>query len=328
MGAKVSKALHLDDLGHRLRSRSALVLIGLNLLMYFLLLRWVGENIHLEKLSEYFGKIPVWALLGSLVINFLALAMSGIRMALLLGRNFQTAFSIVNIGYALNTILPLRLGEGLKLYLSRRFFGVALTRIFAASIAEKLFDLGIILLLSAAALAMTAGEFIKVAAVVSVGVFVFAAVVGVALFRRYIVHIVKLLPRGSRLRRASIDLHKYAGDYPLGRIVLTTVGIWFLNVALVVFSFNAYGPDINIGILDAIALLVIIALAIAIPSAPAGIGLFEAGIVVYLTQNSGIDPNAALAAASAFHFIITLPQLILTVWMLWSPRLGRLAGGQ
>ena len=312
--------MHRHGLVHRLRSPSTLVLIGLNLVIYFLLLRWVGENIHLEKLAEYFGKIPVWALLGSLLINLSALALYGVRMSLLLGRDFRTAFSIINIGYALNTLLPLRLGEGIKLYLSRRLFGVPLTGIFAASVAEKLFDLVKILLLGAAALAFAAGEFISVTALISVGTFVLAAFGVVILFRRYVVRIVKLLPRGSRLRRVSIELHKHAGAYPMGRIVVVTLCIWVLNVTLVFFTFNTYLPQVHIGILEAIVLLVIIALTIAIPSAPAGIGLFEAGIVAYLTQKSGIDAEAALAAASVFHLVITLPQVLMTAWMMWRQR--------
>ena len=316
----MSKAAHHQGLGHRLRSPSTLLLIGLNLFIYFLMARWVSENIHPATLADYCSRIPVWALLGSLAFNLLALALYGVRMALLLNRDFFTAFSIINIGYALNTLLPLRIGEGIKLYLGRRLFAVPLTGIFAASVAEKLFDLVKILLLGAVTFGFASGDYIQVTTLAFIGVFVFAAAGSVVIFRRHIVRIVKLLPRGGRLRRVSIELHKHAGSYPMLRILVVTICIWFLNIALVFFTFNTYLPGLHVSILEAIVLLLIIALAIAIPSAPAGIGFFEAGIVAYLTQRSGVGADAALAAASVFHIVITLPQVLMTAWLMWRQR--------
>jgi uncharacterized protein (TIRG00374 family) len=300
-------------------------LIGLNLVVYCLLLRWFSENIQLGKLMDHLGQIPVWALLGSLSINLAALALYGLRMALLLGRGFRVAFSVINIGYALNTLIPLRLGEAMKIYLSHRFYGIPLVGIFSASVAEKLADLLKLLLLSAVVVAFAAGELIQTSVLFPLAVLVVMGVAALVLFRLYIVRIVKLLPKGSRLRRISIELHKHAGSYPVSRVLAISVVIWALNVALVFFTFNTYLPDLHIGILDAAVLLLILALAIAIPAAPAGLGLFEAGIVAYLTQKFGVGNEAALAAAGVFHLVITLPQLAITGWLLWSR--GNLSGG-
>ena len=309
--------VRLRGLRHRLLRPSTLALVGLNLLLYFLLFRWAGENIQASRLAEYFRQIPVWAILGSLLINFLALALYGVRMGLLLRRDFHTAFSIINIGYALNTLIPLRMGEGIKLFLSHKMFAVPLTGIFAASVAEKMIDLVKILVLGSAIVLFAAGEAIQVSAMLSIFAIVLLAAGVVVLFRRNVVRIVKLFPRGSRLRRASIDLHKHANEYPVVRIVAATAGIGILNIALVYFTFNTYLPGLRIGIVEAIALLVVVALAIAIPSAPAGLGLFEAAIVAFLTQKSNVGNEAALAAASVFHLVITLPQLVMTAWLMW-----------
>lgn len=309
-----------QGLGKRLRSPSTLFLIALNLVAYCLLLQWVRENIQFERLTSYFSQIPIWAILGSLCINLTALAMYGARMALLLGKDFSTAFSIINIGYALNTLFPLRLGEAMKIYLGHRLFGTPLTGIFAASVTEKLIDLGKVLLLAAIVAVFVTGEYIQTSTLLSVTILVVMGAGAVALFRLYIVRIVKLFPKGSRLRRISIELHKHASGYPMGRVLAVTAAIWILNIALVFFSFNTYLPEVHVGILDAIALLLILALAIAIPSAPAGLGLFEAGIVAYLTQKTGVGNEAALAAAFVFHLVITLPQLVMTGWLLWARR--------
>lgn len=306
--------------GRILRNPSKIVLIALNLVAYFLMLRWAVENINLGKLMEAFGQIPSWVLLGSLFINLLALVLCGTRMSLLLGKDFYTSFSIINIGYALNTLFPLRLGEPVKLYLSRKLFGVPLADIFAASVAEKLFDLVMTLLFVAVVLVFATAGLVQVSALLSVSALVLVGVVAVILFRRYVIQIVKLFPKGSRLRRIFIEVHKHSGDYRIGRILIVTTGIWILNILLVYFSFNTYLPELRIGILEAVALLMVMALAIAIPSAPASIGLFEAGVVAYLTQTHYVGKEAALVVASAFHLIISLPQLIVTAKILlgWS----------
>ncbi len=300
-----------------LRSPPKIGLILLNLVVYVLLMRWAGENIQLGKLAEQFSQISGWAVVGTLLLNLLALVLSGCRLALLVERDFRAAFSITNIGYALNTLLPLRLGEAVKIYLSHRLFRIPLSRIFVVSAIEKLVDLVMILLLSMVVLVFAASAHIQVRTLFSVSILAILGVGAVVLFQRNIVRIVKLIPRGSRMRRISIEIHKHASSYPTGRIMLVTGILWALNVLLVYYSFNTYLSEFHIGIFEATALLVVMALAIAIPSAPAGLGLFEAGIVAYLTQTSGIASEAALAAATVFHLAITLPQLIVTAWLLW-----------
>lgn len=291
------------------------------------MLRWVAGNIHLERLLSASWQISGWGLLGSLLINLLALALCGVRMSLLLEKDFYTAFSVINIGYALNTLLPLRLGEPVKLYLARKLFHIPLTGAFAASVAEKLFDLVMMLFLIAAILAFTTGKLVQFGVLISVGALVLIVAAITILFRRYVVSIIKFFPKKSRLRRISIELHKHSSGYRIGHIFGVTASIWTLHAFLVFLSFNTYLPELDIGIWEALTLLMVMGLAIAIPSAPAGVGLFEAGIVAYLTQAHNIGNEAALVAATAFHFVITFPQLLVTLWLLWSRRRELLGSG-
>jgi uncharacterized membrane protein YbhN (UPF0104 family) len=78
-------------------------------------------------------------------------------------------------------------------------------------------------------------------------------------------------------------------------------------MSLATYAFNAFlhgaGPDI----FGAITLLLIIALAIAVPASPAGLGVVEAGITTYLVAVLGANKEEALSAALAYHFVITMP---------------------
>ncbi len=314
----MTKNAPLNRILKRLRSPSKLVLLGLNFFLYYFLWQWTAENVRLASIFDYLRQIPIWALLGSLLINLLSLVLSGIRMASLLKSKFQPAFSIINIGYALNALFPLRLGEPVKLYLSHKHFGIPLTSIFAASVAEKLIDLIILMLLSIVIAAFAINKLGQTTTLLSIGILASLCISGIVIFQRNVAQVVRLLPRRSRLRRISIELHKHASGYSLWRVMAISIFIWILHIALILFTFNTYLSEVHVGLLDSIALLVLIALAIAIPSAPAGIGIFEGAIVAYLAQQS-IGSEAALAAATVFHLVITLPQLVMAALLLWNP---------
>lgn len=297
--------------------------MGLNLLAYFFLIRWAAYNIDVGRLAGYLREIPLWAIAGSLAIYMATLGLYGIRMALLLGKGFSVAFVIVNIGYALNSVIPLRLGDALKVVIAHRLYLIPLTALFTASVVEKLVDVLKLSLLGGVVVAFAAGSFIQVGVLLPLAVLA-AGVAGAIVFSRiFIVRIVRLLPKGTRLRRIFIELHKHTGSYPLGRIFAATAGIWALNVALVHFTFNTYLSGLELSILDAATLFLILALSVAVPSAPAGLGLFEAGAVAYLTQTTGVGNEAALAAAGVFHMVISLPPVIMTGLLLLVRRPGR-----
>ena len=293
-------------------SLSKAALVGLNLVIFFLLLRWTAHNIDFARLVGYLAEIPVWAIVGSLAIYMATLGLYGLRMALFLGRGFFVAFAVVSIGYALNALIPLRLGEAMKIILAHRLFQLPMTLLFSASVAEKLVDVFKLLLMGVVVGVFNAGEFTQVGVLLPILIVAALAASVIVLFRVFIVHIIRLIPKRGRLRRISIELHKHAGTYPMTQILLITVGIWILNIALVYFTINTFLPGITFGILGAVTLFLILALAVAVPSAPGSFGLFEAGVVAYLTQKMGVGNEAALAAAVIFHLVISLPQLILT----------------
>jgi uncharacterized membrane protein YbhN (UPF0104 family) len=90
-----------------------------------------------------------------------------------------------------------------------------------------------------------------------------------------------------------------------------TFVIWTLNVLSTWVAIYGLVPTAAFGVIDAVAILLISVLAIAIPSAPAGLGVFEAGIVAYLTQRLAVPSEPAVMAAIVFHLVVSAPQVIL-----------------
>ncbi|MFO1126800.1 MAG: lysylphosphatidylglycerol synthase domain-containing protein [Methylocystis sp.] len=85
------------------------------------------------------------------------------------------------------------------------------------------------------------------------------------------------------------------------------------NVCLVYVAFRTLLPEIDFTLVHAVTLLIIGALAIAVPASPAGLGLFEAGIVAYLVNAYGVQKERAISAALAYHFSITAPHTLIVI---------------
>jgi len=96
-------------------------------------------------------------------------------------------------------------------------------------------------------------------------------------------------------------------------IICCTLGIWVLTLLVFYIFFNGnIKGDVPFTILEAIILLIYTTLSLAIPSMPAGIGLFESGIVYYLTYHFHLSAEKAVTYAFIYHLIIVIPQVIFT----------------
>jgi uncharacterized protein (TIRG00374 family) len=298
-------------------SRSRLILGAVNLVIFAFLWRWVNENISIEKLLGQIASIPGEAVALTVAINFMTLVVYGWRMGVLLKKTPGVGFSIVNIGYSLNTIMPLRLGDVLKVYFGRRLLGVPATAVLAASVAEKIVDVLMLLLLGVVMSLFSTTLVNMQGSLLVVGTMLFILVLAIMLCRAYILRIYRWLPKKGYLRGLLIKFSKHSRNYPMARVFTLTAIIWTFNTLLTYVSFNRYLEDIKVSLSSAVAILLVVVLAMAVPSAPAGIGLFEAGIVAYLTVWLGVDNEIALSAAVVFHMAIVLPQIILTaLWLL------------
>jgi uncharacterized protein (TIRG00374 family) len=287
-----------------------IVMLLLTLLLFGFFARWCQQNINFSDLAHHFARIPLWAIAGSIAINICALLLYGERMAMLLNGRFWPSFCVINVGYALNNVMPFRLGDAAKVYIARSLYNISVPKLVTSTLVEKLIDLFKLALLAMIVVVFAADRLLHREELALPLIIVMGGVGAIFAFRIAIRQIDRWLPGDSALKRTILEFHEASTGYPMGRILLMTVAIWSANVALVFFTFNTYIPGLHFGILDAVALLIIVSLAIAVPSAPAGIGVFEAGVLIYLTRFFGVSNEAALAAAVVFHLAISIPQLL------------------
>lgn len=278
-----------------------------------------------QDLGLAFQSIRLWNLLIALVLTLASLVVrSAAWKALLADRpKLLDAFSIICQGYLLNNLFPLRLGEiGRAVFMGKKI-EVSPFHVLSTIIIERAFDLGIaaILLLSTLPLAIGADWAQAVATVtltlVGIG---FAALFLMARFSEQVHNLMTrlgqrwqwfqrlVLPRIDSLLDGLVAL-KSIGQFlkVLFWIMLTWV-IWVLIYYVMLLPVAPQAPLWWAAFADSI-----LALGVAIPSAPAALGVYEASMVAALSI-LGISYSVALGYAILMHFIQFASTAVLGFW--------------
>ncbi|WP_442756325.1 lysylphosphatidylglycerol synthase transmembrane domain-containing protein [Methylocystis sp. JAN1] len=290
---------------------------------------WLYENVSYKELLTEFRQIAPSAIFLAMAMNLCVLSFYGLRLAAILRAKTLPCFLIANIGFTFNSLIPFRIGEGVKIYFGATYFGCPVGGLGAAIVMEKLYDLSAILILAA-----TVGSTSKATFIVLGRPTIFALALLLIGCGALIVWLRRrgAIPHPSEWRflaRARMKIFFEQAESSLekqnaSRAALFTTLIWTTNVCLVLLLFRSVLPGVQFGFLDAMTLLVIGALAIAVPTSPAGLGIFEAGIVGYLTSALGVQKERAISAALAYHLSITAPHTIIVVVFLGSMFLRQL----
>lgn len=282
--------------------------------------RWVDANIRLAELASVLQRVSPMALATVAVINLLVLVFFAYRLAVLTDVRPRVAFNVACLGSGLNGLLPFRLGDVARVYYSKRLYGVSATKLAAASFVEKLFDLaalGLMLL----TIALTGGSRLIDAGLV----LILSAMIGAGLLVLFVLlryaHLIGARVSGSEFMRTVISsLQHHLRIRRKVAVSLATVAMWLANLLVVYAGLSWFLPGVEIRALDATVVLLIIALAIAVPGAPAGLGIFEAGVVAYLALVFRVGSEEALATALLLHLAISLPTIVLCLGAILNPR--------
>lgn len=241
---------------------------------------------------------------------------------------FWRTFHIMNIGYLVNGVLPLRIGDVARLYLyaqsetvsekSKRSeenrTGKGMLTAAGSVVIERLLDLLAVVVMTMLALAI-APVPVELQAAASVG-FV-TAIVGFSallffavnrpLLHRILATVQRLIPPLQRFNLASWLDHLLDGLLPLtqprvllGALFWTTLS-WIASVLAGYFLMFAF---FEIGSLAATALYVsAAAFAIALPAVPGNVGPYEAAILLALKAMGYQQTESALAFAVMVHAV-------------------------
>ena len=237
-------------------------------------------------------------------------------------------FRAESIGFMVNNLLPLRVGEVVRSWTLSQDSGTSASAIFGTVVLERVLDVVSILALAGGALAYV-GRSSDVGGVLAEGSFLLLPVGAAPLVLLILMRVAPegmirfshvamvLLPVHTRekvesLLRSFIEgLGALSGGRHLFWIVFHSMVIWlFLSAAPIWIGFWAFGVEIGSPVETLVASWIVlgaVGVAVALPSAPGFIGPYQLAFKAVLVR-FGVEPATALAMGVLvwFAFWLTL----------------------
>jgi uncharacterized protein (TIRG00374 family) len=243
----------------------------------------------------------------------------------------------IAIGIMVNNVLPARAGEIARAYALTRETSVPFATSLASLAVDRLFDMLVLLLLGATALldpafphsAKIAGQSMGSIAQGSIVfvVLLVGALYALAVFPSQLVRVFEIFARRvspsvedrgkAVLLRFSEGLSVLRSPRRFSVVLAWTIAHWLLNGFAFWLGFRAVG--INLSFAAALFLQMLIAVGVALPSAPGFFGVFEklanVGLAIY-----GVSATQATSWAIGFHILSFIP--ITAIGMYYFFKLG------
>ncbi len=265
-----------------------LVSFGLVVWLYFSI-QWSEVWLHLQNIN-YFVLLPLTFLL---VVHFYVRAL---RWRYLLPETekkpgINALFDCIMMGNLATYLLPLRAGEFIRPYLLTHFSSYNFSTVFSSVIVERFFDLAIVLLTFAYVVANVEGlpswskEGAYALGVMAIGILGFI-IVG-SIFPKLILNIASktifFLPKSINVKICKfledllISAQVVSNFKNLLIIIFLSLVVWFLCYFFTYVGLFMLPGDFTI--IMALTLTVVVALAVAAPSAPGFIGIYQTACI-------------------------------------------------
>ena len=236
--------------------------------------------------------------------------------------SFSVSLQSIAIAYFFNSILPARLGEIIRVFFLAKNTNVSKTSIMSYIFLEKIFDaifvffiLFIILEINSTAMSNSI-KVLLVLLFISI-IFLFTFIY----FNKYLVVLFKyILPKKyyNFASRINIDFHYGLNCFKSTDQIVKAIILFFLSWILIMLVYYLislpYLDLLGLPIYSFLYFFVFTALALAVPSAPAGIGVVHYGLFlsVSILNPDIVDTNIDLVAAFviSLHFFVYLIAII------------------
>ena len=280
---------------------------------------WLLCDQHVVKMWQEVRNADPLILLACLPLVLSNMLLRAVRWRSLLGANPKTTsywsvFSALMIGYLANNVLPARAGDLVRIYTLSSQVTLSRSHILATVFIERVLDMAaIILVLSLATITSPLPDWLRQGATVLAVVTVMSIIALIALGIAGERTVWRLLrPLASRIPNLADRLQVYTTEFILGiqnfhkptvMIVFfaSTVGIWILEIAIVLFVANAFSLPL-VGF-DAAILMLFSLFSSLIPALPGQIGTFELAMVTGL-QFLGHRGATVLPFAFMLHIVL------------------------
>ena len=343
----------------RRHKRTIKFIIGCALSLFFLYLAF--KNVELRKLWQVFKEINYLWTIPVALITLLGMYIRAVRWRWIFKSRYEFSskelFPPLIIGFALNSLLPLRAGEFARPFVLSRKKKIPYTTSLATVLVERIVD-GVTLLFSffvtllfvridpeiSVPLKMgnwnyiITGEMLRKANH-SFAIFIFIMLIGsltliigpIRAFYEKIISGMSFVKESYRSKLIHL-LHSFSEGFDslkdfknISMIAIYSAIIW----AMVGFSLQVMSwgfPDLSLNFFHGMAVMIIICFAIMLPAAPGYWGLYECGtifalIALGLVKSQGGN-ETALGFSLVIHFLQTLPIILMGLFYLWKENIS------
>jgi uncharacterized protein (TIRG00374 family) len=246
----------------------------------------------------------------------------GLRMFNLMGA--------LNVGYALNNILPLRVGEFARAYVIGEAEDVSSAHALSTIIVERTLDtITVVALLMITVPFVDAPGWVEGAAFLGLGFIalaVFLAAVSAAREHAlaFVARLARWLPERFREpaeRWADAALEGFAvlrRPAVLGQAVAWSAVSWLLSATLVYIVLRAF--DLDLPFSAALFVMSATSLGMVVPSSPGYIGVFHAIAIESLVNVFDVPRDPAASFALVLHAFLYLVPIVIAALYLWRER--------
>jgi uncharacterized protein (TIRG00374 family) len=289
---------------------------ALGWLVSLAVIAFIVQAVEWTEVGAALGRVRLAYLIPLTILTALHFLVRSYRWRYLLPHGRSTPFRTLNdtlmLGLMATFVLPLRAGEILRPLLLSRMSTHTFPVAFASVVIERFFDLSAVLLLFGVLIVFVPGvpdiAFTAAAALSALGLALLGFVLVGGLRPRWVLGPCRALmrPLPARIGEKIIEFVEHLLDGArvlrsvrnLVPIILLTGAVWLINHLFFLCGLWMFGvPE---AAWPALAVVVMVALAVAFPSAPGFLGVFQAGCIVALAL-FGIDEELAVAYSLVVH---------------------------
>lgn len=305
------------SLPHLLRSRRFHLLIGS--LVSVALLAWMAATVEWGSVVERITTMRWWPFIPATAVLFLHYTLRAYRWTFLLPSGesvtLRRSFNALMIGNFATYLLPLRAGEFIRPYVLSRNSSHTFAICFVSVVLERFFDLAAVLItfgLFASSLPselLPAWAFHGAISLALVGGGIFVGIILAVIFPTQIRSVTSwgcgLFPPaiGGKLRKITDDLIAGAAVLASPRttlvVVFLTIAVWTTGFTIFYLWLSLF--EVASSLQFGIGVGVIVALAVAAPSLPGFIGVYQAACIATFAM-FGADRGAGAAYSIVTHF--------------------------
>ncbi len=271
----------------------------------------------------------------ALAVLLVSFYLRALRWAVLFGHDKRmrtgNLLGAINIGYAVNNLLPLRLGEFARAYAIAKAENVSRVRALSTIVVERVLDI-----VTVVVLLMVTLPFIEAPAwtngpplFLGLGFLVLAAVLAILSASRVrvmplVVWAVRFLPEFVRERSEQAVDSAIQGftvlrrPTALARAFAWSLASWGASALVIFIALRAF--DLDLGFEAALFIGSATALGMIIPSSPGYIGVFHAIVIVSLVNVFDAERNQAASFALVLHAMLYLTPIVIAGSFLWRER--------